>query len=89
MRGPFTKDVPTESRLLWLKEMRLLLRNAVVVSRAPQAVKGQVQEEELDSCRAAGERRPEPSGMWVQGETEAVSSSAILRAEVCWNSKWT
>jgi hypothetical protein len=41
---------------------------------------GQVQEEELDSCRAAGERGPDQSRMWVQGETEAGSPCAILAA---------
>jgi hypothetical protein len=42
------------------------------------AFRGKVQEEELDSCRAAGERRPGSSGMWVQGETKAGSPCAIL-----------
>ena len=39
----------------------------------PEVKKGQVQEEELDSCRAAGERGPNPGGMRVQGETKGVS----------------
>jgi hypothetical protein len=39
-----------------------------------------VQEEELDSCCAAGERGPEAGGMWVQGETKAGSPCAIFEA---------
>jgi hypothetical protein len=41
---------------------------------------GQVQEEELDFCRAAGERGRKTAGTWVQGETEAVFSCAIFGA---------
>lgn len=33
--------------------------------------KGKVQEEELDFCRAAGERGPEPSGMRVKGRNQS------------------
>ena len=40
-----------------------------------------MQEEELDSCRAAGERGPDTSGMRVQGETKAGSPCAILQEQ--------
>jgi hypothetical protein len=39
---------------------------------------GKVQEEELDSCRAAGERGRIGSGMRVQGETKAGSPCAFF-----------
>ena len=42
-------------------------------------MRGKVQEEELDSCRAGGERRPVAKRDEGPGETEGVSSGAILR----------
>jgi hypothetical protein len=39
-----------------------------------------VQEEELDSCRATGERRP-AAGMRVRGETQEGSPCAIFELE--------
>ena len=41
--------------------------------------KGKVQEEELDLCRAAGERRPAAKRDEGPGETEGVSPCAISR----------
>jgi len=43
--------------------------------------KGKVQEEELDSWRAVGERRAEASGQRVQGETSTGSPCRIFRAK--------
>ena len=47
---------------------------------------GQVQEEELDSCRAAGERRPGKGGMRGIGE----KPKGFLPCAVCWRvqTKW-
>jgi hypothetical protein len=41
--------------------------------------RGQVQEEELDSCRAAGERGPVAKRDEGPGETEGVSPGAFVR----------
>jgi hypothetical protein len=41
--------------------------------KVPEVNEGQVQEEELDSCRAAGAGEGRTSGMRVQGEAEAGS----------------
>jgi hypothetical protein len=47
--------------------------------KVPEVNEGQVQEEELDSCRAAGAGEGRTSGMRVQGEAEA--GSPCLRLE--------
>jgi hypothetical protein len=41
-------------------------------------IQGKVQEEELDSCRGAGEPRRRDKRMRVQGETSVVSPCAFL-----------
>jgi hypothetical protein len=49
-------------------------------SRPPSYREGKVQEEELDSCRAAGERGPATGRDEGPGETEGVSPGAIWAA---------